>query len=775
MGLLSKSRIEPLYAFREIDWENSKAIVIAQIRIAFNGAKIVIRSSALNEDTVECSNAGAFRSILNVDSSDELAIGSAIESVIASYAEKDAKNPNNPVLIQTQTLNVISSGVILTRDYNGAPYYVVNFSEGSDTSAVTSGNRRSRSIKLLRSQNRSSKHPFDGLIEAVKEIEGLVPSGMPLEVEYAITSNGEIVTFQVRPLTAVRASVEDTTILSRIDELRNNFRDLVKRQLHLAGDTTYFGDMPDWNPAEIIGNSPRLLAASLYDEIITGSVWHRARLSQGYINVDPAKLVIQFGNKPYVDMRNSFNSFVPAGISQELREKLLGYYLEKVRKNPQLQDKVEFEVLHTCYDFSFSKRAEELLGHGFSPAEVDELRQALINLTNTLLDPVALSADLRQNEELEQYRKGITPLPKNASVSEMTNLALEILEQCRERGTLQFSRLARLAFIAKILLKSLFREGIIDEDAYHGFLASISTVTSEFTRDINLIHHGKLELNDFLKKYGHLRPGTYDIRVPRYDMTDHYLSSSGFTMEGVSTEEGPFKLSPHMEARITEALRTHGLNIDANQLFEISKSAIEAREYSKFIFSKALSDAIELIATAGEKIGFTREDLSNLDVTSIKSASENDDSAIQNNWSEIISTNRKKYELDGHINLPPVIFSEQDFEIISPYDSRPNYITNKKAQGEVIILDNNNHADVTGKVVIIEAADPGYDWIFAKKPAALITKYGGPASHMSVRCAELGLPAMIGVGEHVYESLLRAEYLTLDCENQIFTFDEATK
>lgn len=724
---------------------------------------------------MEHSNAGAFRSILNIDSSDELAICSAIESVILSYAEKDAQNPNNTILVQAQTLNVISSGVVLTRDYNGSPYYVVNFSEGSDTSTVTSGNRRSRSIKLLKSKNRSSKHSFDTLIEAVREIEDLVPSGIPLEIEYAITGNEQIITFQVRPLAAAaRASAEDEVILSRINELRNDFRKLIERQLHLAGDTTYFGDMPDWNPAEIIGSSPRLLAASLYDEIITGSVWHRARSSQGYTNVDPGKLVVQFGNKPYVDMRNSFNSFVPADISQELREKLLMYYLGKVRKHPQLQDKVEFEILHTCYDLSFDKRAEELLEHGFSSVEVDELRQALINLTNALLNPEALSADLKQNEELEQYRKEIPSLPDDAPISEIVNLALEILEQCKEKGTLQFSRLARLAFIAKILLKSLLREGIIDEHVYHSFLGSIRTVTSEFTSDIRLLHHGKLELSEFLKRYGHLRPGTYDIRVPRYDMTDSYFSSSGLTIEEASTEKDSFKLSPDMEVRITKVLRAHGLNIDANQLFDISKFAIEAREYSKFIFSKALSDAMELIATAGGKIGLTREDISHLDIASIKAACGKDNGAIKNDWSKAITANSKKYALDGYITLPPVIFSEQDFETISPYDSRPNYITNKKAQGEVIILDN-DHADVTGKVVILEAADPGYDWIFAKNPAALITKYGGPASHMSVRCAELGLPAMIGVGDHVYESLLHAEYLTLDCENQKFTFEEVAK
>ena len=35
-----------------------------------------------------------------------------------------------------------------------------------------------------------------------------------------------------------------------------------------SGKFTYFGNMPDWNPAEIIGNQPNDLAFSLYNYII---------------------------------------------------------------------------------------------------------------------------------------------------------------------------------------------------------------------------------------------------------------------------------------------------------------------------------------------------------------------------------------------------------------------------------------------------------------------------------------------------------------------------
>ena len=42
------------------------------------------------------------------------------------------------------------------------------------------------------------------------------------------------------------------------------------------------------------------------------------------------------------------------------------------------------------------------------------------------------------------------------------------------------------------------------------------------------------------------------------------------------------------------------------------RKAIEGREYSKFIFTKVLSDTLEEIATYGEKFELKREECSNL-------------------------------------------------------------------------------------------------------------------------------------------------------------------
>ena len=54
---------------------------------------------------------------------------------------------------------------------------------------------------------------------------------------------------------------------------------------------------------------------------------------------------------------------------------------------------------------------------------------------------------------------------------------------------------------------------------------------------------------------------------------------------------------------------------------------------------------------------------------------------------------------------------------------------------------------------MIENADPGYDFIFGYKIQGLITMYGGSNSHMTIRCSELNVTAVIGVGHKSFSEI----------------------
>ena len=90
---------------------------------------------------------------------------------------------------------------------------------------------------------------------------------------------------------------------------------------------------------------------------------------------------------------------------------------------------------------------------------------------------------------------------------------IKIIETCKKYGTKPFAILARHGFIAVSFLKSMVIKKILSNDDVSKFLMNIKTISSEFIEDIN-----NLKMNDknFLNKYGHLRPGTYDILSEKY-------------------------------------------------------------------------------------------------------------------------------------------------------------------------------------------------------------------------------------------------------------------
>ncbi len=120
--------------------------------------------------------------------------------------------------------------------------------------------------------------------------------------------------------------------------------------------------------------------------------------------------------------------------------------------------------------------------------------------------------------------------------------------------------------------------------------------------------------------------------------------------------------------------------------------------------------------------------------------------------------------ISSAIRLPQVLFDEAGIFVIPFQVSQANFITNKKITSNCIVLNKNvSSLNLNNKIVIIENADPGYDWIFSYKISGLITKYGGANSHMAIRCAEFNIPAAIGCGEQKYNIYSQANKIMIDC------------
>ena len=132
-----------------------------------------------------------------------------------------------------------------------------------------------------------------------------------------------------------------------------------------------------------------------------------------------------------------------------------------------------------------------------------------------------------------------------------------------------------------------------------------------------------------------------------------------------------------------------------------------------------------------------------------------------------IFARKEKYDLTKVIELPVLIDSSSHFFCFERHSSQPNFVGSGNVVSQAAVLDGISDTQLSGKIVIISQADPGYDWLFGYNISGLITQYGGANSHMAIRSAELGLPAAIGVGEKIYEDLRSAKIIELDCLNQI--------
>ena len=639
---VKKSKIEKLLYFTISDWKSNSRKILSDTAEYFHDSKyVIIRSSAIGEDSVESSYAGAYESILNTNPRSHSSLKKTIHLVILSYKKKNNVNSNNQILIQNQTLNIITSGVIFTRTPDiGAPYYVINYEEGGSTTKTTHGLSNSM-IKIFRNTELAKlEKKWRLLLSSVKELESICNTDL-LDIEFGLTKYGQIIIFQVRPITSIKEALPknlDRRISKLISKNQKYFSKLIKSKPHVNGDYTIFSDMADWNPSEIIGDNPNNLDYSLYDYLIMNDVWHKGRTELYYQNVSPYKLMAKFGNKPYVDVRGSFNSLIPQKLDNKLKRKLMNYYLHKLLRNPHLHDKVEFDILFTCYDISLDYRLRELRKHNFSPEEIKKIKSILLDHTNFIMnnfDQNLQKCDCLIGELIKNRTKILTDdLLSKENYQDKISAAKLLLDDCKKLGTIQFSTMARIAFIATALLNSLVKENYLSSKSVYDFIQSIDTPLSEFQRDLMSYHDKKLTLDAFLKKYGHLRPGTYDITAMRYDQQSSYFNIK-FT-----------KPSLHKSAKIEHKtiqniLVRHGLE-SKNDFFYFAKHSIAQREFIKFAFTYNLSHAIELIADVGDEFEFDKEELANLDLKFIfgyyKKLTKNQ---LKSLWRKKITKNKK--------------------------------------------------------------------------------------------------------------------------------------
>ena len=427
----------------------------------------------------------------------------------------------------------------------GSPYYRFNFDDKSQsTDAVTSGTSGDlRTIILSRLNTKTLQAVEPTLVpvlDAIVELEELLGFDK-LDIEFAIDNKGIVHIFQVRPITIDHSAyeVDEGSVDASLNESMKHFTCSQSCSPFCYGDRTLFANMPDWNPAEIIGVHPKPLAFSLYRQLITNEIWAKQRSEYGYRDVRPQPLILSFSGQPFVDVRASINSFIPAELPDTTAERLANAYINILADNPHYHDKIEFNVVFTVWTPGFNENAKKRLGHyGLTSKDIDLLEQALKKITTKAF--TRLHDDIKSIDELSIRREQILD-----SELQTIDKIFSLLDDCKRLGTLAFSHAARAGFVAVTWLKDCVAEAAIKDDRRLSFLKSVTTVAGEFQKDRSVYSTGRLTQKALVDKYGHLRPGTYEIMAQAYwEDPPRYLGSKFEAPD----DEPPFEFSTRNNA-----------------------------------------------------------------------------------------------------------------------------------------------------------------------------------------------------------------------------------
>lgn len=752
--------VPPLLYFEVRQWEQTPRQVLDAILERFPDKTLAIRSSALMEDSPTASMAGTFLSILNVQCHCD-SLTKALNNVTDRLC-----TPEDQILVQPMLENVLTSGVIMTRVLDdGSPYYVFNYDDVSGrTDTVTGGTTATKSVYVYKGVQDAD---FDSprLREALRLARALenIFKDTPLDIEFAIDSSERAWLLQVRPICTAhhwnkRAAA---SVSSQILHLETFIRKGMRPRPGFFGRRTIYGVMPDWNPAEIIGLVPRPLAFSLYRAIITHEVWNVARTRMGYHPLPPTDLMVSVAGRPYIDVRASFNSFLPADLPSNLAEKLVNQWLDRLEAHPEFHDKIEFDIVPTVLTFDAQRIQDERYPHLLTEKENTVYFGALRHLTNTALTPQgSLHWAMSELKKLDT-----APLPSlECDHDDLAVLLPALLEDCRRHGTLPFAVAARHAFMAESLLLSAIRCKAFSSERLQEFKQSIVTISGQMSTDFAIACKESTCRAQFLKKYGHLRPGTYDILSPSYAQRTHLFTVDMDITANIPPHR-PFILTRDEHDKLSTLLHNTGLTSTPEALLDYARTAIAGREYAKFIFTRHLSHILELLAAWGLGIKLNRAQVAMIPVEAVlKTLFTPLSVEPRTHFLSIIRKQRHLHDLASSFKLSQIIRSTRDVYIAPIYRAAPNFITSRRIEAPVVRLSAaEERNDLTGKLVCIESADPGYDWIFTRGVAGLITLFGGVNSHMAIRCSEYALPAAIGCGSLLFEQATAATVCILDC------------
>ena len=694
--------------------------------------KIMIRSNSSSEDKDSSSSAGKYLSIGPIEKTDLETIKKSWEMVINSYEEQD----NQSVIFQNYIENAKSVSVLTSYKVGSdSAYRTFSTYYGSETDAITSGKYSEinnffmhRSFDILPKKYEK----YNVYLKIITQLEDLFKNKQ-LDIEMVLDKNNSPQLLQVRPLMGKKLNKESIFEEKEvIDRNLKNYKKLNKTTADRFGTNQIYSNMSDMNPAEMIGKKPDNIAFGLYKFMFTDTTWNIQRGEFGYRKYSGGKLMELFNNVAYINVNHSLNSFLTRNLQKESCEEIINYQLNKLKENPHLHDSIEFDISRSSYVFDtveeFSKEYKNII----SPSEIIKWHNDLIQI------------DTQNKFTLEKNKKIIlstfSKLDKSFEYSKKENIKL-----IRDTMALPFTHHSRLGFVYFAQLNSLLEKEVISEDQKKLLLLSVNSISTKMKADAYEVKIGKKTLEGFLDVYGHIRAGNYNL------LSSNLKNNLNFTESLINNSQQPLEdniLPKDIYTNIEEYFTINEIPLKASAWIGMFQEGISTRENSKFYYTKGIDGILNEIS---KKNTSDRELFDLLDI-------------------EFNEENTSDMRLKN-VLMPDLITSNEDFYFYEEMSKNGNYIGQGTVIGDVLLIENeaNRPNNLENKIVVIPAADPGWDWIFNYKIKSLVTKYGGPNSHMAIRCAEHNIPAILGVGENNFTVISNSKSLKIDFSNEGFS------
>ncbi len=706
-------------------WDEIRAALSA-LRKHHEGALFAVRSSAVGEDSASASYAGAFETVLNMKTDQEIkdAIATVFRSRLServqAYRSAQGMDQAQQIAVVVQVMVPSDlSGVLFTADpITGSFTAMIGNAVQGLGEKLVSGEANASSFTFTRLEGK-----YDGpetlrkyaakLYTYAARLEREV--GCPQDIEWAV-AQGKVYLLQARPITTLTAENLDTYAINE----------------SLAEDALWVNA----NVGEAIPDVMTPLSWSFIRELDNESMavpgnysWSGNICGRSYSNVSRRLSVSAavYGEKAGRSMRQLLGDLYgqfPETISVPLHPFSRGQVLKQLLP----------KVLHVIRNLLVaSKRMPGFLAD--TPALCSRIQEQLRSATT-------------EPELLAIWKQDLQPATRRAWW-----------------GLLAGAVKGGLALNLKKKLTALV--GVEDANALlshlrgNAELASLGPVVG-----ITQLIKGEISEQDFVRQYGHRGPHEFELSLPDPVEDATYLERQreAYAAAGTDVEEILFQ----QQTRYEEAIRRFEQRYPrksqwlSKQLANASAGA-RLREASRSEFTRVYRVVRTFALKAGELTG-VGQDIFFLYIGEVEELLAGRAEAIK-----YIPARKANYETYQTLPpFPPIIRGRFDpftwakdperrldyYDATAPEERQADSETLQgyagaagRVEGSVRALHSPEEGEqlLPGEILVATTTNVGWTLLFPKA-AAIITDVGAPLSHAAIVARELGIPAVVGCG-----------------------------